>query len=366
MELLSHSSKFTDDKELAWFYLNNLTENSKTTIFTIYPLSDTTFYESSNAVITYLKSFISSNIRINALNDIRTLKMTENGGLYAHYKSFNRLVSELGAGALSNEVQVNYFIAGLNSNAVHNTNLNLHMHTFFENKPSATVTDLYAEADKVISLSKTNSGNNGLGKRAGPERGGPRSQQRNTGFKQRPYDGNTQSRKRETFAKKRPNQDTSQKDVVCNKCHNKGHIAANCKSVYTNTGKFIGTKGEPPASHYYWTKRNAEEASEKEVLRQEKAAMVKKTAPPQPAQQKRKKTVQALTLADPLASSVLAALGNSDISEFSDAASDFTVDERTVGPSADKTNISERTVIEFFDKTTSSKPNSTNTHWSQN
>ena len=68
--------------------------------------------------------------------------MTENGGLYAYYKSFNRLVSELGAGALSNEVQVNYFIAGLNANAVHNNNLNLHMHTFYENKQAATVIDL--------------------------------------------------------------------------------------------------------------------------------------------------------------------------------------------------------------------------------
>jgi hypothetical protein len=71
----SHSYKFTDDKELAQFYLNNLTENSKTTIFTIYPLSDTTFYESLNAVITYLKSFISPNIRINALRDIRGQKI---------------------------------------------------------------------------------------------------------------------------------------------------------------------------------------------------------------------------------------------------------------------------------------------------
>jgi len=43
MELLSHSYKFNDDKELAQFYRNNLTENSKQTIFTIYPLSDTTF-----------------------------------------------------------------------------------------------------------------------------------------------------------------------------------------------------------------------------------------------------------------------------------------------------------------------------------
>jgi hypothetical protein len=192
MELLSQSYTFTDDKELAWFYLNNLTENSKTTIFSIYPLSDTAFYNTSNAVITYLKSFISPNIRVNALQDIRGLKMTENnGGLYAYYKSFNRLISELGAGALSSEVQVHYFIAGLNTNAVQNTNLNLHMHTFYENKPTSTVTDLYAEADKVISLSKTNSGNNGYGKRAGPGNRGTQSQQRDNRFKQQPYDGKT-------------------------------------------------------------------------------------------------------------------------------------------------------------------------------
>ena len=92
--------------------------------------------------------------------------MTESGGLYAYYKSFNRLISELGVGALSNEVQVNYFIAGLlYANAVQNTNLTLHMHTFFHNQPTSTITGLYAEADKVISLSKTNGGNNGYGKR---------------------------------------------------------------------------------------------------------------------------------------------------------------------------------------------------------
>jgi len=199
--------------------------------------------------------------------------MTENGGLYAYYKSFNRLVSELGAGALSNEVQVNYFIAGLNANAVHNTNLNLHIHTFYENKPTAIVTDLYAEADKFISLSKTNSGNNGLGKRAGPGNRGPQSQQRDNSFKQRPYDGRTQSRQRDSF-KQQPNKDKSAKsDTVCSKCQHTGHSAANCKSIYTKNGKFIG-KGEPSANHY-WTKRHAEEALEKEVLRQKQATMVK-------------------------------------------------------------------------------------------
>jgi hypothetical protein len=140
MELLSHSYKFNDDKELAQFYLNNLIENSKHTIFTIYPLSDTTFYENSNGVITYLKSFINPNIRLNAQNDLRTLKMTESGGLYAYFKTFTKLIADLGAGALSNEVQVNYFIAGLNANAIQNTYLLLHMHTFFRSQPTSTVT----------------------------------------------------------------------------------------------------------------------------------------------------------------------------------------------------------------------------------
>jgi hypothetical protein len=67
--------------------------------------------------------------------------------------------------------------------------------------------------------------------------------------------------------------------------------------------------------------------------------MVKKKflKPPQPAQQK-KKSVQSLTLAEPLFPSVLSVLDNSDLSEFSDAESDFTVDERTVSTCADKSN----------------------------
>ena len=57
MELVSKSYKFDTDKDLAQFYLNNLTEASKTMIFTIYPLSDKSFYENSAAVISYLKRF---------------------------------------------------------------------------------------------------------------------------------------------------------------------------------------------------------------------------------------------------------------------------------------------------------------------
>ena len=174
--------------------------------------------------------------------------MTENGGLYAYYKSFNRLVSELSANSMNKEVIIHYFIAGLSANAIHNTNLNLHMHTYFETKPNATVTDLYAErADKVISLSGTNSGIIGLGKRAGPDRGAPRPQQRDNCFTQRPYNGFTQ--RPQSIAKKRSDLNTSGNNDVCSKCHNKGHTAASCRSSWTKEGKFIWT-GEPPPDHY--------------------------------------------------------------------------------------------------------------------
>jgi hypothetical protein len=43
-------------------------------------------------------------------------------------------------------------------------------------------------------------------------------------------------------------------------------------------------------------------------------------------------------VAEPLDPSVLSVFDNSDVSEFFDAESDFTVDERTVSTCADKTN----------------------------
>jgi hypothetical protein len=208
MALVTKSYKFDCDKDLAQFDLNNLTEASKTLIFAIYPLDDKSFYESSAAVIKYLESFISPNIRINALRDIRVLKM-ENGGLQAYYKSFTRLVSDLGSNSMNQESLVLYFIAGLNPNAVRNTNLNLHMHNFLDSHSTATITNLYAEADKVISLAGTNSGGIGmLGKRAGPDRGEPRPQQRDRGYTQRPSPQQSQQTPSNRF------------QLTCTRCHN--------------------------------------------------------------------------------------------------------------------------------------------------
>jgi hypothetical protein len=170
---------------------------------------------------------------------------------------------------------------------------------------------LYTEADKVISLAKTNNGFNGNEKRAGPA---PRPQQRdnNNSFKQkRPFNGNTSSQaytQRDNSFKQQPQPNTSARDAVCNKCQHKGHCARDCTSTFSTTGKFLGT-GAPPANHH-WTKTNAANAKAAK-----KAAMVntppqqqrqqppqqQRQQPPQQQQQqyqKKKKTVGAITLAD--------------------------------------------------------------------
>ena len=101
MALATKSFKFDSDKDLARFYLNNLTESSKTLIFSIYPMNSP-FYENSSAVIKYLESFISPNIGINATSDIRVVKMGS-GGLKAYYNSFTRIVADLGAYSMSQD-----------------------------------------------------------------------------------------------------------------------------------------------------------------------------------------------------------------------------------------------------------------------
>jgi len=265
MELVTKSYKFDSDKDLARYYLNNLTENSKTLIFAIHPIDDKSFYESSAAVKTFLQSFISPNIRIDALRDIRVLKMTENGGLKTYYKSFTQLVADLGPNQMSQETLVLYFIAGLHPNALHNTNLNVYMHTYYTSNPTSSITDLYAEANKVISLAGTNNGRNGLGKRAGPSDGGqPRPQQREhkgyNGYSQRPQLQHRQHQRPQQQQRpyqKRPN-------LICDNCGNPGHSAENCRSSWTRDGKWIG-KGQPPPGDY-WTHQHAKNLKAKTAM----------------------------------------------------------------------------------------------------
>ena len=228
MSLVTKSFSFDSDKDLARYYLNNLTENSKSLIFSIYAQNDP-FYESSSAVIKYLESFISSNIGIDATRDIRDLKMGS-GSLRAYYNSFTRIVSDLGEYSMSQAQLRVFFIAGLNPNAAHSTNINLHMHTFLGSKPNATITDLYAEAEKVISLTT-----NVLGKRAGPDRGAPRPQQHwERGNTQRQY--------------QQPPQGQPRSRTTCSICGHYGHPAERCTSSWSVEGKWLG-KGPPPSKY---------------------------------------------------------------------------------------------------------------------
>ena len=281
MSLITQSYKFDSDKDIAQYYLNNLTENSKTLIFSIYPLNDKSFYDSSKKVIEFLESFIAPNIRIDALRDIRVLKMTENGGLKTYFKIFNQLVADMGPNQMSQETLVLYFIQGLNPNAVRNTNLNLHMHNYFTSNPTATITNLYAEAHKVISLAGNNNGATGLGKRAGPSDGGqqrPQQRPRNdyTGLSQRPQPPRRpQPQQRQQFL--RPQQRNP--DLWCTNCNNVGHTKEACTSRWTRDGKWIG-KGQPPPGDY-WTKQHAKDKA--------KVAMVNI---PQPRQQPQPRQLQ--------------------------------------------------------------------------
>ena len=231
------------------------------------------FYQSSTAVISYLQSFVSQNVKIHALKAIRSLTMGENG-LFTYYQSFNRLVSELGPNALAIDTQVHYFIEGLNSNSVRNTNLNLHMLKFYETKPTATVTDLYTEADKVISLSagnrKTTPNGQPNGQSNGQSSGFRRNRHSTPPPRPKSFDGRPPF-KGGGGGGKRP-----RSNVTCGKCQ-RNHETKDCVASWSKSGTFLG-KGTPPANHF-WSKQNDKQAPDATPRKQKQAATLKATKP---------------------------------------------------------------------------------------
>ena len=83
----------------------------------------------------------------------------------------------------------------------------------------------------------------------------PQSHQRDSLKRRKPSGCNNVPQQRDTNFKQRPHPSTSMKDVVCHKCQHTGHLAKNCTSAYTTSGKFLGV-GPPPPNHY-WTRKNA-------------------------------------------------------------------------------------------------------------
>ena len=250
MELLSQSFTFTNDKELADFYLNNLTESSKTTIFSIYPQMTYPFYQNFAAVTSYLQSFVSQNVKIHALKNIRTLAMGDKG-LFSYYQSFNKIVADLGPNALAIDTQVHYFIEGLDNNAVRNTNLNLHMLQFYKSNPTATITDLFAEADKVISLSAGNRKTTPNGQSNGQSSGFRRNRHNTPPPRSKSFEGRPQF-KGAGGKRQRPS-------VTCGKCQ-RDHATKDCRAKWSKTGVWLG-QGQPPLNHH-WTRENGQQAAD--------------------------------------------------------------------------------------------------------
>jgi hypothetical protein len=171
---------------------------------------------------------------------------------------------------LANDTQVHYFIEGLDNNAVRNTNLNLHMLQFYESKPTATVTDLYAEANKVISLSASNRKSTSNGQSNGQPSGFRRNRRNTPPPRSKSYDGRTQS-KGGGSKRQRPS-------VTYGKCH-RDHATKDCRAKWSKTGVWLG-QGQPPVNHH-WTRENGQQAADatRNNNKQKQAATVKTTKP---------------------------------------------------------------------------------------
>ena len=142
---------FTDDKQKAHYYVNNLTDSSKETLFAIHdPVRDDVWYTSIN-VITFIEKFISKNKGTQALKAIRSVKMLGNG-LFTYFNLMNKLYADANSTAettIPESLQVRYFIDGLNPDSIP-TNLKLTMTSYLAEHPTSTVTDLYQQAEHIM------------------------------------------------------------------------------------------------------------------------------------------------------------------------------------------------------------------------
>ena len=175
------------------------------------------------------------------------------------------------------DTHVHYFIEGLNSNSVRNTDLNLHMLKFYETKPNATVTDLYTEVDKVISLSADTRKGNSNGRPNNDQNSGYRRDRQRSSPPRSRSNGRSQSRGGGGSKRQRPN-------VTCGKCQ-RNHETKDCVAQWSKTGVYLG-KGPPPASHY-WAKQNDRQAADSlKVANKQKQATTAAVTNKQPVRQR--------------------------------------------------------------------------------
>ena len=142
---------FANDKQKCHFYVNNLTDSSKETLFAVHdPVAEDAWYTTAN-IVTYLEQFISKNKGKQALKTVRTVTMQGNK-LFMYYTLMNKLFAECNTTpetTIPQTLQVRYFVDGLNPNSIP-ANLRLVLGTYLDDHPTSTVTELYSHAEHLM------------------------------------------------------------------------------------------------------------------------------------------------------------------------------------------------------------------------
>jgi hypothetical protein len=260
---------FDNDKAKAHYYVNNLVDSSKETLYAVHhPVDDDAWYTSVN-VVAYLKQFISRNKGNQALVSIRTVHMVGND-LFPYYNSLTKLIADANSNAnsaLPAHLQVRYFIEGLNPDSIP-TNLKLAVGSYLAENPTATLTDLYQHADHLMNtvLGPNYSNRRVTNQQSGgdfvtPKRrsgGAPRNQ---PGAKQPRHESNgrqPQQNRRQASGQPRPSPGASSSrkahtGPACGRCGHTSHTTNTCEAMYhkdkyllTSPTNHGGNKGKKP------------------------------------------------------------------------------------------------------------------------
>ena len=246
---------FTDDKQKAHYYVNNLTDSSRELLFSVHnPVTDDPWYTTAN-VINYLESFISKNKNSQALQSLRNFTM-QGHQLFVYYQKMSQLISETNSSpetTLSQSLQVRYFVEGLNPNAIP-TNLKLAIDSFLRTNPASTITDLYQHAehlmDTVYGPNHRSSTNNITGNFVIPKRGrSGGNQPRHPNPKQQRLPSS--AARRDDYPRQPPRHPTPGRQPSGNTCQRCGHNhkTSDCSAQFHISGELLTTpknKTNPP------------------------------------------------------------------------------------------------------------------------
>jgi hypothetical protein len=308
---------FRNDKAKCYFYVNNLTDQSRETLYAVHhPQTDDVWYTTAN-IIGYLEQFVSKNKGNQALVAIRSVTMTGNK-LFIYYNTLIKLIADCNSSAdtaLPAHIQVRYFVEGLNPHCIP-TNLKLAVGSYLTANPLATLTDLYQHSDHLLNtvLGPNYANNQGTNQHTGNDFVNPKRrsgmQPRQQAPKQPRHDTNAHQQRQPRQPSGAYSAKTNGKPL-CGRCGHASHVTAKCEALYSqdrqwltsppnsgaNKGKKPGSQPlalpAPPSRDSSWKTKGKAAAA--------KTLMVQREASQQPKQQKQPVRLQSI-IVDPNAS----------------------------------------------------------------